>query len=216
MKVIGINGSPRRNWNTAILLEKALEGAASQGAETELNHLYDLNYKGCTSCFACKTRGGKSYGKCATADDLMTIFNKFDGIDAIILASPIYFGSVTGEMRSFIERLMFPYLSYTSPSQSLFQRTINIGYIYTMNMEEDQFEQYEYDKYISKQGDPLKLIFGGNLESLCCYDTYQFKDYSKVVADRFDVEQKVIRRDEVFPKDCSKAFELGSRLVVTR
>jgi len=59
MKVIAINGSPRKKWNTATLLEKALAGAASQGAETELMHLYDLNYKGCISCFACKTIGGK-------------------------------------------------------------------------------------------------------------------------------------------------------------
>ncbi|XWX63056.1 flavodoxin family protein [Desulfitobacterium sp. AusDCA] len=48
MKVIAINGSPRKNKNTATLLNKALEGA-----ETELIHLYDLNYKGCVSCFAC-------------------------------------------------------------------------------------------------------------------------------------------------------------------
>ncbi len=51
MKVIAINGSPRKRWNTATLLEKALEGAASQGAETELIHLYDIDFKGCTSCF---------------------------------------------------------------------------------------------------------------------------------------------------------------------
>ena len=63
MKVIAINGSPRKKWNTAILLEKALEGAASQGADTELVHLYDLDFKGCSSCFSCKLKGGKSYGK---------------------------------------------------------------------------------------------------------------------------------------------------------
>jgi len=50
MKVMAFNGSPRKTWNTATLLEKALEGAASKGAETELIHLYDLNYKGCISC----------------------------------------------------------------------------------------------------------------------------------------------------------------------
>ena len=49
MKVIAINGSPRKKWNTATMLEKALEGATSEGAETELIHLYDLNFKGCTS-----------------------------------------------------------------------------------------------------------------------------------------------------------------------
>jgi multimeric flavodoxin WrbA len=57
MKVIAFNGSPRKQWNTATLLEGALQGAALQGAATELIHLYDLNFKGCISCFARKTRG---------------------------------------------------------------------------------------------------------------------------------------------------------------
>jgi len=56
MKVIAVNGSPRKKWNTATLLHKALDGAKSIGAQTEFIHLYDLNFKGCTSCFACKKR----------------------------------------------------------------------------------------------------------------------------------------------------------------
>ncbi len=77
MKVIAINGSPRKKWNTATLLGHALEGAALKGAETELVHLYDLDFKGCVSCFACKTRGGKSYGKCAVKDDLKPLFENW-------------------------------------------------------------------------------------------------------------------------------------------
>ena len=56
MKAIAINGSPRRNWNTDTLLKKALKGADSVGAETELIHLYNLNFKGCNSCFFCKIK----------------------------------------------------------------------------------------------------------------------------------------------------------------
>jgi multimeric flavodoxin WrbA len=54
MKIIGINGSPRKKWNTATMLEHSLDGAASRGAETKLVHLYDIDYKGWRSCFACK------------------------------------------------------------------------------------------------------------------------------------------------------------------
>ena len=54
--IIAINGSPRKNGNTAALLNKALEGASSQGATTEMINLYDLNFKGCMSCFACKLK----------------------------------------------------------------------------------------------------------------------------------------------------------------
>jgi multimeric flavodoxin WrbA len=115
IKVLAINGSPRKKWNTATLLQNALDGAASQGAETELIHLYDLTYTGCTSCFACKLKDGKSYGKCAVRDGLTPVLEKVPGADALIFGSPIYFGTVTGEMRSFMERLLFPYLAYTSP-----------------------------------------------------------------------------------------------------
>jgi len=59
MKAIAVNGSPRKTWNTAQLLKKALEGAAGAGAETKIIHLYDLNFKGCTSCFACKRKNSK-------------------------------------------------------------------------------------------------------------------------------------------------------------
>ena len=55
------------------------------------------------------------------------------------------------------------------------------------------------------------MLFGSS-ESLCSYDTYQFEDYSKVVADLFDAEVKAKRREEVFPIDCEKAFEMGVRL----
>jgi multimeric flavodoxin WrbA len=210
MKVIGINGSPRKKWNTATLLAKALEGAASKGAETETIHLYDLDFKGCISCFACKTKGGKSYGRCAVKDDLATVLEKVQEVDAMVLGSPIYFGTVTGEMRSFMERLLFPYLAYTNPPSSLFQRKINTGFIYTMNAPEERIGQYG-SQHIGLNEMILKMVFGSS-ESLMSYETYQFDDYSKVVSDFFDVEQRTKRRKEVFPADCAKAFEFGAKL----
>ena len=213
MKVIAFNGSPRKKWNTATLLEKALEGAASQGAETELIHLYEVDFKGCISCFACKTKGGKSYGRCAVDDDLRPILKKVLQADAIILGSPIYFGTVSGEMRSFMERLLFPYRPYVDerdPCQSLFPKKIPTGFIYTMNVTEKQMKALEFDQHPRLNEKVLKLIFGSS-ESLFSFDTYQFKDYSKVVAERYDVEQKKKRRREVFPIDCEKAFEMGAR-----
>ena len=210
MKVIAFNGSPRKKWNTATLLENALEGAASQGAETELIHLYDLNFKGCKSCFACKTKGGQSYGKCAVKDGLAPILKKVEQTDAIILGSPFYLGVVSGEMRSFMERLIFPYLAYTPPPRSLFPKRINTGFIYTMNATEERMKKFGYDQHIILNERLLEMIFGPS-ESLFSFDTYQFEDYSKVIADIFDPKKKAKRREEVFPKDCEKAFEMGAR-----
>ena len=212
MKAIGINGSPRKKWNTATLLEKALKGAAAQGAKTELLHLYDYNYKGCISCFACKRKTGKSYGKCAVKDGLTPVLKKVGQADVIILGSPIYFGSVTGEMRSFLERLLFPLMTYTDPTGSLLSRKVRTAFIYTLGATEEMARERGFDKPIAANEMLMKMILGAS-ETLCSYDTYQFEDYSKVYAPRFDPEKKAKVRAEVFPVDCQKAFEMGTRLV---
>ena len=211
MKVIAFNGSPRKKCNTAMLLQKALEGAISQGAKTDLIHLYDLKYTGCQSCFACKTKGGKSYGRCAVKDDLSPILKKVEEADVIILSSPIYYGTVSGEMKSFMERLMFPFMTYSNPPQFLFPKKIKTGFIYTMNVTEEEMKAMGFDQHLRFNEMLLQIIFGAS-ESLCSFDTYQFQDYSKVVADHFDPEKKAKRRKEVFPIDCEKAFEMGVRL----
>ncbi len=208
MKVLAFNGSPRKTWNTATLLNKALEGAASQGAETELIHLYDLNFKGCTSCFACKRKGGKSYGKCAMNDDLTPILEKIESADALILGSPIYIGAATGEMRSFMERIIFPYIVYDENYSSLFKRKIPTGFIYTMNVSEGIMAEWGYVQHFKLTEEMLGRTFG-SAESLCVTDTYQFDDYSKYVVSVFDPEKKAARRKEVFPQDCEKAFAMG-------
>ena len=209
MKVMAFNGSPRKEWNTATLLEKALAGAASQGAETELIHLYDLSFRGCVSCFSCKTRGGKSYGKCAEKDELTPVLAKIEEADGIILGSPIYLGTVTGETRPFMERLLCPDTTDTDPPLALVPGEINTGFIYTMNVTEDRMKDF-FDQHVSVNEMFLQRIFGST-ESLFSFDTYQFDDYSKVVADRFDPEKKAKRREEVFPEECEKAYEMGVR-----
>lgn len=210
MNVMAINGSPRKNWNTAMLLKNALEGAKSQGAETELVNLYDLNYNGCNSCFSCKLKDNSSYGECAVNDSLTEIFKRIEKSDALILGSPIYLGTISGVMKSFTERLLFPYLTYTNPPQSLFNKKINTGFIYTMNIPEENLAESGYQSHISMNQKLLELIFGYS-ETILSFDTYQFNDYSKVVADRFDEKNKAKRRKEIFPKDCAKAFDMGMR-----
>lgn len=208
--ILGINGSPRKKWNTAMMLEKALEGAASKGAVTELIHLYDLNFTGCTSCFACKTKGGKSYGQCAVNDGLKPVLEKAADADAIILGSPVYFGNTTGEMRSFLERLYFQYLVYAGPPRTLAPGKKNIGLIYTMNAPESVIKDAGYDSYFASAEMTAKMIFG-NAETLCSYETLQFEDYSKVVFEMGDPAVRIKRRKQVFPKDLEKAFEMGTR-----
>jgi multimeric flavodoxin WrbA len=213
MKVIAFNGGPRKTWNTATLLEKTLEGAASKGAETKLIHLYDLDFKGCRSCFGCKIKGGPSHGKCAVKDDLTPILEEVKTVNAIVLGSPIYFWGVSGEMKSFLERLMFPFYLYRKdgdPIRTLFPKTIHTGFIYAMNAAEERFKEVGYEKQITVTEIFLKTIFG-RTESLICMDTYQFEDYGKIDQDRYDPEAKAVARKERFPQDCRKAFDMGVR-----
>lgn len=212
MKVIAVNGSPRKKWNTATLLEKALEGAKSEGAETEIVHLYDLEFKGCTSCFACKVKGGKNLARCSIKDELTPVLERLEVADAVILGSPIYLGNSTGEMRSFMERYIFPYITYSVDVQTFYPKNIPVGYIYTMNIKEENFGMFCLDKVIELNERLATRIFGYS-ESLWSTDTYQFDDYSKYLSSIFNPEEKEKRRKEVFPQDCQKAFEMGARFV---
>jgi multimeric flavodoxin WrbA len=212
MKAIDINGSPRKKWNTATLIEEALAGAKANAAEIELVHLYDHVYQGCISCFACKEIGGKSYGRCAVQDELTPILDRAAEADVLILGSPIYFSTETGEMRSFMERLCFPYLTYTPGYASIFPRKIPTGLIYTMNLTEKAMPAFQQDKTVAASKRIMAHVFG-SCEVLLCTDTYQFSDYSKYVSTAWDPDAKAKRRKEVFPQDCVRAYELGGKLV---
>lgn len=211
MKVIAINGSPRKNCNTAKLLEKALEGAAAKGAETEIINLYDLDFKGCHSCFACKRKGGKSYGRCAVKDGASQALEKIAQSDAVIFGSPIYFGNVTGELRSFMERLMFQYLVYDGKYTSLAPKKVKTACVYTMNVDEARMDEMNYKTNLKLVEFALHRTFGSN-EVLYSNDTFQFDDYAKYESSGFDAAAKAKRRDEQFPVDCENAHALGGRL----
>jgi multimeric flavodoxin WrbA len=218
MKIVGINGSPRKNWNTATLVQKALDGAAAQNAETELIHLYDLDYKGCICCFACKLRSGKSYGSCVVNDDLKPILQKLENADALILGSPIYYGAVTGELRCFIERLLFPNLVYDAKYSSLRKKPIPVGMIYTMNVNDAGAEARNYKLTLGALEGAIQRTLSGGKEVASVYvtDTCQFDDYAKYEITAFDGNVKAKRKAEQFPKDCQKAFELGERFAKTK
>lgn len=211
MKVIAINGSPRKDGNTAKLLKKALEGAASKGAETEIVNLYDLDFKGCRSCFACKLIGGKSYGTCAVKDGITPVLEKVSQADAVIFGSPIYIGNVSGEMRSFLERLMFPYLVYDGKYTSIAPKKLKTAFIYTMNVDEDRMNAMNYKTGLGFAETLLGRLFGSN-EAICSNDTFQFDDYSKYESSGFDPAAKAKRRDGKFPEDCENARALGERM----
>lgn len=149
MNIIAVNGSPRKHGNTATLLEHALKGAGKAAvpghtADLRMVHLYDLQYTGCRSCFACKKLGGASYGRCAVHDDLGPILAEAAQADALIFGSPIYFGNISGQMRTFLERLLFPFFVYDATYSSIAPRKMPTAFIYTMNVTEQQMRESQY------------------------------------------------------------------------
>lgn len=213
MKFYAINGSPRKNYNTAKLLQKTLEGAQSENPdiETEIINLYDLQFTGCTSCFACKRLDGVNYGKCGTQDELTPILEKLATSDAIILGSPIYFGNITGEMKSFLERFIFPYLTYDANYTSLAPKKMLTAFIYTMNIKKEIAEEWDYPLILAMNEKYLTNIFT-KPETQWVYNTYQFNDYSKYKAEAFSLEDKKEQRKNIFPIDLENAYNLGIKL----
>ena len=211
MKVILINGSPRQNGNTMKLLNKAAEGAISVGAETEIVPLYKLNYKGCSSCFACKRKNSPFVGHCAMRDDLSPVLEKVITSDVLILGSPIYLGDITSEMRSFLERFVFMNLSYDKDKITNFKGNLSVGFIYSMGIPQERIKTSGYSNIFDLHQSYFQL-FNGKSEYLISSDAYQFDDYSKYDASRYDEQHKAEVRAAQFPVDCKHAFEMGARL----
>lgn len=215
-KIIAINGSPRKNWNTAILLQSALEGAKANGAETELINLYDYEFKGCVSCLVCKRKDSTANGLCAYKDALTSILEKCKAADAVILGSPIYFGDVTSMMRSFLERFLFPSLCYQVDSTTGALKTLAtkkpIGFIYTMNATKDWCDT-AYAGMCNQIEGSLAAIYGYAVKSLKVYNTCQVKNYADYNMDYFSETDKHQYRDEHFEKDKQLAYELGKTII---
>ena len=102
MKVVGFNGSARKDGNTAILIRKVLAELEAEGIETELVQLAGKTVKGCIACGKCYKNKDK---RCAVTDDFVNdCIEKMTEADGIILGSPTYFSDLTSEMKALIDR----------------------------------------------------------------------------------------------------------------
>ena len=100
MKILGINGSGRPDGNTAVLVNAVLNGAAEAGAETSLLQLAHMTIAGCKSCNLCKAEH-----RCVLNDDMTRFYDLAPETDVLVLGSPIYFDQITGQMKTFFDRL---------------------------------------------------------------------------------------------------------------
>ncbi len=213
-KVYAINGSPRRNKNTAQMLDKALEGVKAEfpDAEVERINLFDLNFTSCKSCFACKRKDEKFKATCALKDDLTPVLEKLKDADALIFGSPIYYRTITGQMHSFYERLFFPNMLYKEGYPTLVEHKIPTACIYTMNVDEKEMIEGGYRQNMELWENFLTWYYSKPLIAYA-FNTYQFDDYSKYICETFNEADKAKQREEQFPKDLQNAYELGQKLL---
>ena len=206
-KIVIIDGGPRKNFNTASMLQKFADGASSVSNDIEVKtvRLYGMDYKGCMSCMGCKIKG-KASNVCKFKDPLTPVLEEIAGADGLVLGSPIYFGDVTGQMRTFLERLAFPWLSYNDYSLTA-ARKMPVVLMETMNGLPDRNNSNGY-------GSMEYCIKGalGEPEHINAYNTYQVKNYERFELGGFSEEAKRQYHNENWENDLQKAYDAGKRM----
>lgn len=206
-KIIIIDGGPRKNMNTAQLLQRFAEGVKSVGNDVEVKtvRLYDLDYKGCVSCMSCKLKVNVS-NICRFKDALTPVLEEIAQADGLVLGSPIYFGEVMGQMRTFLERLAFPWLSYNDYSMTAPKR-MPVVFIETLNGLPDRNNSRGLGTMewciASALGEPERIV---------AYNTTQVAKYDNYELGGFSEEAKHAWRDEHWADDLQKAFDAGKQM----
>jgi len=212
MKLIAVCGSARKKGNTSKMLHQIIEGAKSVGAETEFVNLFDLNYQGCISCYACKLKNSKSFGHCTVNDELKPLLERIEQSDGIVLGSPIYYGNLSGQMRSFTDRLLFQYLDYGHTGKGPRPKNFKTALIATMNGNDESYAKRGVKDTLATLSEIMSYTLG-SCELLTLTDTVMFNDYSKYVYQMPDIEEKANRIEKIAVEDLQKAFNLGVRLI---
>jgi len=134
MYVLGINGSPRIGGNADILLEKALEGAQDSGARTEKVILNSLKFSACQECDDLRDDGS-----CIIEDDMQAIYKKIREADALIIASPIFFGSVSAQTKMMIDRFQCAWRAKNILKKGLFEKKKSAAFLSVQASEKQSF-----------------------------------------------------------------------------
>ena len=211
-KILVIDGGPRRNMNTAALCDAFAEGAKGVSPEIEVERvrLYDLPpFKGCVSCLACKLKGRES-GLCAARDSLTDTLGAVNAADGLAIASPIYFSEWTAVARAFLERLVFPWLSYENFSCAA-PKKMPVAFLYTMNAPESYLPDIR--KHLAILENAVARGAGDDAPDrveACC--TVQVKDYSRYAMSGLDPAAHLAWRAAHWEDDLAAARAAGRRM----
>lgn len=142
MKVLVINGSPRRGGNTSIAIAEMQKVFDEAGVETKVVQVGNKDVRGCTSCYFCKKNG-----RCVFDDVVNEVASELEGADGLVVAAPVYFGSANGTVSAFMDRLF-----YSTP----FDKTIKVGAAVAVARRGGTSATYdELNKYFALTGMPI-------------------------------------------------------------
>ena len=142
MRVLMINGSPRKNGNTSIALAEMERIFQEEGMETQVVQVGNQNIRGCIACLSCKQKG-----KCVFDDLVNQIAPQFEAADGLVIATPVYFASANGSLISFIDRLFY---------STLFDKTMKVGAAVAVARRGGVSATYdELNKYFAISGMPI-------------------------------------------------------------
>ena len=99
-KIIVVTSSPRKNGNSEILAQKFAEGAKAAGNEVQFVAVRDIDLKFCTGCLYCNT-----HDKCVLSDGMNGLYESFQNADVLVFATPVYYYAVSGQLKTFLDRL---------------------------------------------------------------------------------------------------------------
>ncbi|MBQ7752171.1 MAG: flavodoxin family protein [Treponema sp.] len=206
-KIVVVNASPRKGWNTDTLLMEAAKGAGAAGAEIVKFDLFKLEkYTGCISCFGCKRE--KFKGHCICRDGLTPVLDAIREADGLIIGSPNYLSELTASFRALYERLIFQNLTYNAETPCCNEHPIPVLFIMTSNAPDTMYTGLveNYKNTLTRFVGPAETFVSGN--------TLQLKDYSKTdwPWTMFNPDEKLQRHETVFPEECKKVFEMGKRI----
>ncbi len=187
MKVLGIMGSPRRQGNTEILLDKALEGASEAGVEVEKVLVSKLKIFPCLEIYACLKDGN-----CSIKDDMQLLYKKLLEADHIIFASPIFFYGITSQAKAVIDRC-----------QALWVRKHVLG----MGKEDKRLRWGVFISVGATRGE--KLFDGAVLTVKYFFDAIDVKYFGDLLVKGIDKKGQIGEH----PTALEDAFRLGQELI---
>ncbi|HYF84651.1 MAG TPA: flavodoxin family protein [Clostridia bacterium] len=124
INVLAIYGSHRRNQNSDMLIDKMLEGIGRDGVSVEKIYASSQGIKSCTACEGCY-----KLGRCVIKDEMQQVYQAIDRADIVISSSPVYFHTVTSDLKKLIDRCQAVWASKYKTNSSLISKKHRIGYI---------------------------------------------------------------------------------------